>query len=174
MIQENHQQGFAGFAEAFGDLFGDILAKKDVAAEQKKHESKREPQPIQVETRTRLTGERVREIVSDQVEELADFVESLLLDQREILERQHAAQLDQLSKIVALVGQMHGPEHRSDGLADRRICVGSLREKVLDIGHAAANGVAVEELIKQFLLQLDEVSLCPCMTMGTGGFGAAA
>ncbi|AGH85398.1 hypothetical protein [Ralstonia pseudosolanacearum] len=55
---------------------------------------------------SRLTGERVREIVSDQNEELADFVESCLLDQREILERQHAAQLDQLSKILALVSQM--------------------------------------------------------------------
>ncbi|MGD7189631.1 hypothetical protein ACQCRI_13430 [Ralstonia pseudosolanacearum] len=57
---------------------------------------------------SRLTGERVREIVSDQNEELADFVESLLLDQREILDRQHAAQLEQLSKILALVSQMQG------------------------------------------------------------------
>jgi phosphoglycerate-specific signal transduction histidine kinase len=108
MIQENHQSGFTGFADAFGDIFNHIVATQDVAAAQQKHESKRERQPIQVETRARLTGERVREIVSDQIEELADFVESLLLDQRGMLERQHAAQLDLLSKIVALVSQMQG------------------------------------------------------------------
>lgn len=61
-----------------------------------------------VETQACLTSERAREIVSDQSEELADFVESCLLDQRELLERQHAAQIDQLSKILALVSQMHG------------------------------------------------------------------
>ncbi|CAJ9727495.1 Uncharacterised protein [Burkholderia pseudomallei] len=105
MIQENHQSGFTEFAKAFGDL----IAEKNVAAQpKKKHESTRERQPIQVETHARLTDERVREIVSEQVEELADFVESLLLDQREILERPHAAQLDQLSKIVALVSQAQG------------------------------------------------------------------
>ncbi|VBD30862.1 hypothetical protein [Burkholderia pseudomallei] len=108
MIRENDQQGFAGFAETFGEVFDDIFAKKDVAAAQQKHGPKRERQPVQIETRARLTGERVREIVNDQIEELADFVESLLLDQREMLERQHAAQLDLLSKIVALVSQMQG------------------------------------------------------------------
>lgn len=108
MIQENNQSGFGGFAEAFSDGFNDILAAKGVAAEPKKHEPKRERQPIQVETRARLTGEHMREIVSDQIKQLADFVESLLLDQREIFERQHAVQLDQLSKIMALVSQMQG------------------------------------------------------------------
>ncbi|KVE72451.1 hypothetical protein [Burkholderia vietnamiensis] len=108
MIQENNQSGFGGFAEAFSDGFNDILAAKGVAPEPKKHEPKRERHPIQVETRARLTGEHVREIVSDQIEQLADFVESLLLDQREIFERQHAVQLDQLSKIMALVSRMQG------------------------------------------------------------------
>lgn len=103
MNQENHQSGFGEFAEAFD--FRDIFAKKEVAAEPKKHKPECERQPIQVETRARLTGERVREIVSEQAGELADLFESLLLDQREVLERQHAAQLDQLSKIVALVSQ---------------------------------------------------------------------
>lgn len=108
MIEENNQSGFGEFAEAFDDHFRDIFAKKDVAAEPKKHKRECERQPVQVETRARLTGERVREIVSEQVEELADCVESLLLDQREILVRQHAAQLDQLSKIVARVSQAQG------------------------------------------------------------------
>lgn len=108
MMKENHQPGFAGFTNAFEDLLGGIFTEKIVAAEPKKHESKRERKHIQVETRTRRTDERVRAIVGDQVEELADFVESLLLDQREILERQHAAQIELLSNIVALVGQMHG------------------------------------------------------------------
>lgn len=107
MIQENHESGSVGL-DAFSDLFRDVFAQENVAAAQKKYEVKRERQPIQVETRARLTGERVREIVSGQNEELADYVESLLLDQREILERQHAAQLDQLSKIVELVSQMQG------------------------------------------------------------------
>jgi len=108
MNQENYQAGFTGSAEAFDDHFREIFAEKNVAAHPKKHDSKRERQPIQVETRARLTGERVREIVRDQNEERADYVESLLLDQREILERQHASQLDLLSKIAAIVSQMQG------------------------------------------------------------------
>lgn len=108
MMKENHQPGFEGFTNAFVDLFGGIFAEKVVAAEPKKHEFERERRPIRVEARARLTDQRVREIVSGQVEELADFAESLLLDQREILERQHAAQIELLSNIVALVGQMHG------------------------------------------------------------------
>jgi hypothetical protein len=118
MIQENNQSAFGEFAEAFDDHFRDIFAKKDVAAEPKKHKPERERQPMQVETRARLTGERVREIVSGQVEELADFVESLLLDQRELMERQHTVQLELLSKIVTRVGQIQGASHaESSGLA---------------------------------------------------------
>lgn len=108
MTEEKNPSGFGEFADVFGDTFNDILAAKGVAAEPKKHEPKRERQPIQVEARARLTDERVRAIVSDQIEQLADLVESHLLDQREMLERQHAAQLDQLSKIMALVSQMQG------------------------------------------------------------------
>ncbi|MFM0645283.1 hypothetical protein PQR14_13215 [Paraburkholderia bryophila] len=108
MIQKNHQSGFAAFADAFGGIFKDIVDTKYVVAEQKKHESKRERQPIRVETRARLTGVGVREIVKDKIDELADFGEVLLLEQREMLERRDVAQLDQLSKIVALVSQMQG------------------------------------------------------------------
>jgi len=63
----------------------------------------------------------VREIVSDQNEELADHVESLILDQREILERQHAAQLDRLSEIVALFGQMQGASDAEPASLDNLI-----------------------------------------------------
>lgn len=111
MSSENLELGFAGFADAFGDIFGDIFAKKDAAAEPKKLESKRKRQPIQVESRVHLTVDRVRDIISDQFEELADHIESLFLGQRDVFERQHTAQLDQLSKTVALVDQMQGASH---------------------------------------------------------------
>ncbi|KHK54092.1 hypothetical protein PI87_16355 [Ralstonia sp. A12] len=106
-----------GFAEAFGDIFGDVfpsqatkLAHVDSpdAGDNQRDETGRERRLATFETQARPTGERVREIVSDQSDKLADFVESCLLDQREILERQHAVQLDQLSKILALVSQMQG------------------------------------------------------------------
>ncbi|WP_454824455.1 hypothetical protein [Paraburkholderia xenovorans] len=56
----------------------------------------------------------IREIVTDQVGQLTGYVETLLLDQRESLERQHAAQLVLLSSITALVGQMQGVKHLGD------------------------------------------------------------
>lgn len=118
MNQKDPQFGFTVFVDDFGDIVNDIFATIGVAAQQKKHKPERERQPMQVETRARFTGERVREIVSEQAEELADFVESLFLDQRELMERQHTVQLELLSKIVTLVGQIQGTSHaESSGLA---------------------------------------------------------
>lgn len=99
MNQKDPQFGFTVFVDDFGDIVNDIFATIGVAAQQKKHKPERERQPMQVE-------------------ELADFVESLLLDQRELMERQHTVQLELLSKIVTLVGQIQGTSHaESSGLA---------------------------------------------------------
>lgn len=107
MTQEKYYPYSAKFTEAFGDFFADAVANENVEAKQKNHEPTRKT--MKVKTRARLTGAGVREIVSDQIEQLADFIELIFFDQRELLESQHSAHLDQLSMVVALVAQMQKP-----------------------------------------------------------------
>jgi len=172
MTQENHQPGAVGF-DAFSDFFREIFAKKDVAAEPKKHEPKRERQPIQVETRVHLTAGSVREIVGDHGEELADFVESLLLDQRDIVERQHAAHLDQLSKIVALVSQMQGACHAEPSSLDnliREIITNVVLEAAHELDHQIyyLRGAVSENFNEQAAVLayiMREVSDCKALLM---------